>query len=160
VRCSTAASMRATESSGAKWTKRRRRHGNMIVIVTLISTTSSLLSPSPRASVGSAPSPPRPSFKTVSLHLVSASPSVSSPTPTLSVVTAFVRNGSTFTPQMLSGFDPNSLLISLVIGAFATTVLAVFEYIKRVWRQEEQAEESKRTQAGPEPPADTELEES
>ena len=75
--------------------------------------------------------------------------------PTLSVVTAFVRNGSTFTPQMLSGFDPNSLLISLVIGAFATTVLAVFEYIKRVWRQEEQAEESIRTQDVLEPSADT-----
>lgn len=60
--------------------------------------------------------------------------------PTLSVVAAFVRNGSRLTPQMLSGFDPNTLLISLVIGAFATTVLAVFEYIRRVWRQEEQPE--------------------
>src|SRR4051794_9318664 len=53
------------------------------------------------------------------------------------ITVAFIAHDSTFTFEMLSEFDPNSIVISMVLGAFITTLFAGFEYVKRILRQDQ-----------------------
>ena len=108
--------MRVTESSGDRWTKRRRRHDNMIVIVTLISTTFlfviALATRFRRKRPFTAETVIQDGLASFGVGIAFGLVAY----PTLSVVAAFVRNNSTFTPSRRAGSDAQARAV-FTLGA-------------------------------------------
>lgn len=56
--------------------------------------------------------------------------------PAGTITLEFIKDGSKLTPRMIAAFDPNQIVVSMVLGALASAAVAVFEYVKRVRRDD------------------------